>query len=574
MDIRKITPDFAVAPQLKLRDVEDVAARGFKSILIIRPDGEATDQVSHSRIISEAKLHGLDIQYIPVLSGWIEETDIEQFREAAAQLPGPILAYCASGARSASLWALAQAGYMSPDAIFDAAGAAGYDLMGIRSRVSSIEQNDSRRGNATVKHTVLIVGGGAAGIATAASLRTRQKDLDIAIIEPSPDHYYQPGFTLVGGGIFHPREVIAKTERLIPSRVKWIRAGVSGFEPEINTVVLEDGERIEYKSLVIAAGLQIDLDAIPGLQAALGQNGVTTNYLADHASYTNQLAKTLMSGRAIFTQPKGPFKCAGAPQKAMYLTCDTWRKRGTLKDIEVSFHTPGAALFGIDAYVPALRSAVTRYGIDPHFQEELVDVDGARRVATFETRDEEHGVRRVERAFDMLHVVPPQCAMKFIAASPLANNDGWVDVDQETLQHKYYPNVFAVGDCAGTPNAKTAAAARKQAPVVAANLLEALKGRPANYAYNGYGSCPLIVSHGKALLAEFSYGGQLDPSFPNWLVDGRKPSRFAWWLKTKFMRSIYYHLMLKGREWLAKPRRLRRASDVPTPAPETEQRAA
>ena len=574
MDIRDITPDFAVSPQLKREDVETVAKRGFRSILINRPDGEATGQDGHARIQTEAKLHGLDVQYMPVVSGRIEDSDIEQFREATAELPSPILAYCASGTRSASLWALSQAGRMAPEAIFNAAGAAGYDLMGIRSRVSSMAHNDNRRRDAGIRHTVVIVGGGAAGIATAASLKSRQKDLDIAIIEPSPDHYYQPGFTLVGGGIFHPKKVIAKTEQLVPSGVKWIRAGVSGFEPETNTVILEDGERIGYQSLVVAAGLKIDLDAIPGLKATLGQNGVTTNYLFDHAPYTMKLANTLMSGRAIFTQPKGPFKCAGAPQKAMYLTCDTWRERGTLKDIEVSFHTPGAALFGIDAYVPALQSAVTRYGIEPRFQEELVEVDGTRRVATFETRDEEHGVRRTERAFDMLHVVPPQCAMEFIAESPLANSDGWVDVDQETLQHTRFPNVFAVGDCAGTPNAKTAAAARKQAPVVAANLLEMLKHYPVKYAYNGYGSCPLIVSHGKALLAEFSYDGQLDPSFPNWLVDGRKPSRFAWWLKTKFMRSIYYHLMLKGREWLAKPRRLERAGAIQTPAPETEQRAA
>jgi sulfide:quinone oxidoreductase len=512
--------------------------------------------------MSAARAQGLAAQYLPVVSGRIEATDIATFRDALEALPGPVLAYCASGTRSASLWALSQAGRMAPEAIFDAAEKAGYDLVGLRSRISFTPHNDNHPGLSRSDYQIVILGGGAAGLATAASLRARQSGLDIAIIEPSPDHYYQPGFTLVGGGVFRPQKVIAQTERLIPDGVKWIRASVSGFDPEANTLLLEDGEQIRYEVLIVAAGLKIELDAIPGLKETLGQNGVTTNYLIDHAPYTRELATTLKAGRAIFTQPRGPFKCAGAPQKAMYLTCDTWRKRGVLKNIEVSFHTPGEALFGIKAYIPALEAAVARYQIKPRFQEDLVAVDGPRQIAVFEMPSIGEGVQRIERAFDMLHVVPPQGAMDFIADSPLADSQGWVDVDHETLQHRRYENVFAVGDCAGAPNAKTAAAARKQAPVVAGNVLRVLRHEPLAYAYNGYGSCPLIVSRGKALLAEFSYGGELDPSFPNWLVDGRKPSRLAWWLKTRFMRSIYYHLMLKGREWLAKPKPLRRAKTV------------
>lgn len=574
MDIRTITPDFSVSPQLSAQDIEAIVKRGFRSILINRPDGEAVDQEDHESVMQAAHAHGLSVQYLPVISGQITQENITAFRGALDTLNPPILAYCASGTRSASLWALSQAGKLDPDEIFKATGAAGYDLIGLRSRIKLTPQNDNQPDSDQESHQILIVGGGAAGIATAASLLARNRALDIVIIEPSPIHYYQPGFTLVGGGVFRPQKVVAQTERLIPNGVKWIRASVSGFKPETNMVVLEDGEHVKYKALIVAAGLKIDLDAIPGLEETLGQNGVTTNYLIHHAPYTRKLASDLTSGRAIFTQPRGPFKCAGAPQKAMYLTCDTWRRRGVLDNMQVSFHTPGEALFGIKAFVPALQATVSRYNIKTRFQEELVAVDGPRQIATFEMPSTGEGPEQVERPFDMLHVVPPQRAMDFIAHSPIANSDGWVDVDHETLQHRTFKNVFAVGDCAGAPNAKTAAAARKQAPVVAANLLCFLHNEPIVFGYNGYGSCPVTVSHGKALLAEFSYGGELDPSFPNWMVDGRKPSRFAWWLKTRLMRSIYYHLMLKGREWLAKPKRLSRSKSIGTEPPHTEQKAA
>jgi sulfide:quinone oxidoreductase len=82
------------------------------------------------------------------------------------------------------------------------------------------------------------------------------------------------------------------------------------------------------------------------------------------------------------------------------------------------------------------------------------------------------------------------------------------------------------------PNAKTAAAARKQAPGRGRQRLSPTStGAPPSRIYNGYGSCPLTVEKGKIVLAEFGYGGKLLPSFPKWLIDGTKPSRAAWFLK-------------------------------------------
>ncbi len=400
---------------------------------------------------------------------------------------------------------------------------------------------------------IVIVGGGSAGIAAASSLLKRRPSLSIAVVEPADTHYYQPGFTLVGAGVFAPEVTCRPMASVMPANVTWIKQAVSSFAPDSDEVVLADGSSLKYRALVAAPGIKLDWDAIPGLSETLGQNGVTSNYRYDLAPYTRDLAKGLKSGRALFTQPPLPIKCAGAPQKAMYLSCDIWRHAGALPNIEVEFHNAGPVLFGVPAYVPALMEYVTLYGINLRFESKLVGVDGKRKVATFERKDADGAPERVEREFDMLHAVPPQTAPDFVKSSPLAGETGFIAVDQETLQHTRYPNVFAMGDAAGTSNAKTAAAARKQAPVVAINLLSVLDGKAPHVGYDGYGSCPLTVERGKIVLAEFGYGGKLLPSFPKWLIDGTRPSRAAWFLKDRLLPPIYWHAMLKGREWLCKP---------------------
>ncbi|MEP3847833.1 MAG: FAD/NAD(P)-binding oxidoreductase [Paracoccaceae bacterium] len=398
-------------------------------------------------------------------------------------------------------------------------------------------------------HQILIVGGGAGGIATAASLHKRDASLKIAIIEPSENHYYQPGWTMVGAGHFRKEETQRKTADVMPSYVTHIKGAVTAFQPENNTVTLEDGKTLSYDYLVVAAGLKLDWAAIEGLEGALGKNGVTSNYRYDLAPYTWDLVQKMAGREAIFTQPPMPIKCAGAPQKAMYLSCCSWTTAGKIKDINVSFCNAGPVLFGCAPYVPPLMKFVESYGINLDFGHNLVKVDGPNQKAYFNVTKEGADPEVVERSFDMLHVCPPQCAPDFIKDSPLANDGGWMAVDQETLQSTVAPNVFGLGDVTSTPNAKTAAAARKQAPIVAENLIAQMKNTKIPLAYDGYGSCPLTVQHGKIILAEFGYGGKVMPSFP-W--DSTKPRRAAWFLKKSILPWVYWNAMLKGREWLAK----------------------
>ena len=398
-------------------------------------------------------------------------------------------------------------------------------------------------------HQVIIVGGGAAGIATASSLRKRDNSLDIAIIEPADEHFYQPGWTMVGAGVFDKNQTVRTMDAVWPQGIKRIKGAVKSFEPDSQTVTLEDGSAISYDFLVVAAGLKLDWDAVEGLNEALGKNGVTSNYRFDLAPYTHNLVENMKGKTAIFTQPPMPIKCAGAPQKAMYLSCDIWSKAGKLKDLEVSFCNAGPVLFGCAPYVPPLMEYVKKYEIDLDFGHNLIKIDGPKQKAWFKVTKEGEDPQVVERKFDMIHVCPPQCAPDFIKESPLAGAGGWVDVDQATLQHTKFENIFALGDVTTTPNAKTAAAARKQAPIVAKNLIAKLNGQSLASTYDGYGSCPLTVENGKIILAEFGYGGKVMPSFP-W--DSTKPRRAAWFLKKSILPWVYWNVMLKGREWITK----------------------
>jgi len=249
-----------------------------------------------------------------------------------------------------------------------------------------------------------------------------------------------------------------------------------------------------------------------------------------------------------------PIKCAGAPQKALYLSADHWLRTGRLGEISIDFFNAGAVLFGVKEYVPALMRYIERYRAQLHFQHNLTRVDGPARRAWFTRTDADGAKTAIETEFDMLHVVPPQMAPDFIRVSPLADAAGWIDVDQATLRHKTLPGIYGLGDACNAPNAKTAAAARKQAPVLAHNVLKDLgKIAGADAIYDGYGSCPLTVERGKIVLAEFGYGGKILPSFPNWFIDGTQPSHLAWLLKERMLPPIYWQAMLRGREWMAKP---------------------
>jgi sulfide:quinone oxidoreductase len=553
MQPKAINKALSVSEQIAASDLGEIAAAGFKSIICNRPDGEGADQPGFSEIDAAAQAIGLQTAYRPVVSGMVTDADVVAFGAALDALPKPVFAYCRTGTRSATLWSLSEGSRGRPvPEILAAASAAGYNMTGVARRIANRGRTPTDIADAT--HDIVIVGGGAAGIAVASSLLARKRDLDIAIIDPADIHYYQPGWTMVGAGIFDAASTARTMGSLIPAGVHWIKSAVAAFEPEKKAIILDGCRVVRYGKLIVACGLKLNWAGVEGLTDTLGRNGVTSNYRYDLAPYTWQLVQDMRKGRAMFTQPPMPIKCAGAPQKVLYLSADHWRRTGRLADIDIDFFNAGAVLFGVKEYVPALMKYVEAYRANLKFQHNLTKIDGPARKAWFTRTDGDGTKTEVETSFDMIHVVPPQVGPDFIRVSPLADAAGWVDVDQATLRHKTLADIYALGDVCNAPNAKTAAAARKQAPVVAHNVLKDLGAiRDGDAIYDGYGSCPLTVERGKIVLAEFGYGGKLLPSFPSWLIDGTQPSRLAWLLKERLLPPIYWQAMLRGKEWMAKP---------------------
>lgn len=555
VNVIKVSEEFSVSPQIRLEDIDALAATGVRSLLCSRPDGEANDQPTFAEVESAARDAGLQVAHVPVISGQVNDENVDRFLAAFEALDKPVHAFCRTGTRSMTLWSLYQRRLgVGDETLLARARASGFDLaeaLGIGVSMPAAKLSGRRRDH----YDIVIVGAGAAGISVASSLLARTQGLSIAIIDPAQVHYYQPGWTLVGAGVFTQQETVKTMASLIPAGVTWIQAAVGNFEPNENRVRLEDARPIYYDHLVAAPGIKLDWHGVDGLVETLGQNGVTSNYRFDLAPYTWELVSSLRGGRAVFTQPPMPIKCAGAPQKALYLSADHWKRSGRLKDMNIAFYNAGQVLFGVKEYVPALMEYMKAYNAELNFGYRLVRVDGPGRRAWFQTRNALGEAVEVSTGFDMLHVCPPQVAPDVVRESLLADDAGWIDVDQNTLQHRRYENVWGVGDAMNAPNAKTAAAARMQAPIVANNLLQHAGLASGVSHYNGYGSCPLTVERGKIVLAEFGYGGKLLPSFPRWIINGQRPSRMAWLLKERILPPVYWKGMLKGREWMVNPER-------------------
>jgi sulfide:quinone oxidoreductase len=395
-------------------------------------------------------------------------------------------------------------------------------------------------------HTVLIVGGGAAGITLANVLRRRRLQLDVAILEPSADHYYQPGWTLVGGGVMALEQTRRSEASLIPRGVSWIQAAATGFDPDHNSVTTSDGETISYDVLVVATGLQCRWDQIDGLSEALGSHGVCSNYSKNFASYTWKSIQAFAGGNAVFTMPATPVKCGGAPQKVMYMADDVFKaKSGVGVNSRVMFCTPLRSLFAVPAYARTLQQVVQRRGIDVRFGWDLQAVRRADQVAVFRVTDVDGTDRTEELPFSLLHAVPPMSAPEVVANSPLAIDGpgGWVAADKLTTQHPRYSNVFSLGDVAGLPTSKTAGAVRGEAPVTAANVLSFLDGRALTAHYDGYTVCPLITGYNNVVMAEFDYSQQPISSF---LIDPTKERWSMWLMKTKMLPWLYWNRMIQG----------------------------
>jgi len=391
-------------------------------------------------------------------------------------------------------------------------------------------------------HQVVIVGGGTAGITVAAQLtRGWRRKLDVAIIEPSDKHYYQPLWTLVGAGLARKEATERAEASVIPRRATWIQQAVTDFFPEGNSLKISDGSTITYDWLVVAAGLQVNWNKIPGLAESIGKDGVCSNYSYHTVDSTWEAIRTFKGGTAIFTNPSGAVKCGGAPQKIMYLADDRFRESRVRDKTKIIYASALPNIFAIDRYRETLEKVVARKEIECRFRHELIEVRSQSREAVLKNLD---SGELSTLHYDLLHVTPPMGPPNFISQSPLADSSGWVDVNPHTLRHQKFENIFALGDCSNLPTSKTGAAIRKQAPVVSANLRSAIASQKLSATYEGYTSCPVITGIGKLVLAEFNYKKVPEETFP---VDQSRERWSMWILKRHLLPLLYWYGMLRGR---------------------------
>ncbi len=396
----------------------------------------------------------------------------------------------------------------------------------------------------SVKHQIVIVGGGNAGISVAARLLRKNEQLDIAVIDPATKHYYQPAWTLAGSGDFDIRKTERNEADVMPRKVKWIKHKVTSLSPDTNSVQLDNGEYIKYDFLVVAPGIQLNWDEIKGLRETLGKNNVCSNYSFDHAPYTFECIKNFKGGKAIFHNPHTPVKCGGAPHKIMYMAADYFRKHKLLDKADIQYWSGAARLFTVPKYEDTLLEVCKRANIRLNFMVKLMEIDGPGKKAKFVGIGENNKDIEYLVHFDMIHVTPPQSAPDFVRTSPLANSLGWVDVNKNTLQHVKYANVFSLGDASGLPISKTGAAIRKQSPVVVENLLAAINNQPLTGKYTGYTSCPLVTGYGKLVLAEFDYDNIPRETFP---FDQSKERWSMYQMKKRLLPWLYWNKILHGK---------------------------
>jgi sulfide:quinone oxidoreductase len=393
---------------------------------------------------------------------------------------------------------------------------------------------------------ILIVGGGNAGISSAAKLLLKNKYLNIGIIDPSEKHYYQPAWTLVGAGVFDIKKTIKNQKNFIPEKATWIKDAVDVLDPQNNTVICTSGKKFSYDVMILCPGIQLDWDKIKGLKETLGKNNVSSNYSFTTAPYTWEMIKNFKGGRAIFTNPVSPIKCGGAPHKIMYLAVDYWRKKGILDKCDVHYLSGAGVIFAVKEYADTLTGVVKKGNIKTHFNVNVVEIDSSNHTVYYEEKNENGETVRSSMTYDFCHAVPPQSAPDFIKKSPVTdpnNAYGYVEINPKTMQHTRFPNIFALGDCSNAPCSKTGAAIRKQSPVVVQNVLSFVRNEPLRAEYTGYSACPIPTQYGKLMLAEFDYTNKPTMTFP---FDQTKPKRSMWILKKNVLPWLYWNKILKG----------------------------
>lgn len=397
---------------------------------------------------------------------------------------------------------------------------------------------------------IVIAGAGAAGLSIASWLAARLEGAKITLVDARKEHFYQPGFTLVGAGVKPQNYPVSTTAEYVPQGVELVPEYIAEIDPDANKVVTRSGKVLDYDFLFVTTGMVLDYEAIEGMDVSrIGSNGMGSIYHSPQAAFATWQEMSRFADRGgvgVFLRPDTEMKCAGAPLKYTFIVDDYLTRRGTRSRSEVIYNANNNVLFSVPIVHEKVRMLFESRGIGMNYGRTLQAIDLDRRIATFSTPE-----GRVEQPYDFIHVIPPMKAPDAVRNSPLPWQqgnwaaEGWMEVDRGSLRHVRYPNVFGVGDIAGVPKGKTAASVKWQVPVAVEHLMADLTGTPTDALYDGYTSCPLITRLGRAMLIEFDYRNNLRPSFPS-MIAPLEELWVSWVMKTMALKPTYIS-MLRGK---------------------------
>ncbi|ADV46218.1 NAD(P)/FAD-dependent oxidoreductase [Nitratifractor salsuginis] len=441
-------------------------------------------------------------------------------------------------------------------------GGAALPLLALGASQSASAAESKLTAGISKKHAqIVIVGAGSGGIDAAARLRRAAPNAEITVIAPNTIHLYQSGQIFVAAGLYTQTDNRKNSSDLIPDKVKWIQDLVTQIDPKNHQVQTEKNGAVKYDVLVVATGAVHDFSAIEGLKTeAFGQSGLASVYLNDTLKgeavggeqtrqWLSQIAEAARTSRqqVLFSIPEGDVKAQNASLDVLLLGLDIFRGKGpgggadVYDNVAITVAVGNEYLIDSKPFDRVLRKLLAKEkNLTLRFGTRLSAVDTQAQKATLTGAKETE-----ELKYDFLHVAPSLKAPEAVAQSELALKEGarkgFVEVDPVTLQHKRYPNVFALGDVAALP-AKSGAATRDMAIVIQDNVANYLEGRRLGTRYTGYTAVPVKTRYGREMLIEYDRKGP-NPTFP---LDPNVP-RWIWWeMDLHLIRWAYFELMMRG----------------------------
>jgi len=390
---------------------------------------------------------------------------------------------------------------------------------------------------------LLVLGAGTAGTMVVNKLRRRldRAEWQIAVVDQSDRHFYQPGYLFLPFGTYRPDQIVQPRERFVPDGVELVYGEVDRVAADDNEVLLADGTRLPYDYLVIATGVEPRPDQTPGmLDGGQWRKTIFDFYTYDGAVALAEALSEFDGGRLVVHIVDMPIKCPVAPLEFTFLADAYFRQREMRDRVELVYATPlpGAFTKPIASRHLGAMLDERKIALETDFLVERVE---DKTLISYDER---------EVSFDLLVTVPLNMGADYVARSGLGNELNLVPVDKHTLLSKAYPNILALGDASDIPASKAGSVAHFSVEVFTDNFVRYARGEPMTGSFDGHANCFVESGDNKGLLIDFNYDTEpLPGKYPIPALGPfslLKETEVNHWGKLAF-RWMYWNLLLPGR---------------------------